>query len=623
MRSIFTSSATILFAASFLGGCDSSGKPTQPDDRSANTVTVQNEAGKALYQQYCASCHDNGSTEAPTKAAIMMQGTEEIVRALNSGIMKEQASMLQPMQRRLIAEYLGSPKTGDALVNAKANQCSGTLKLASSPSWNRWGNGLRNSRYQPASLSGINPQTAPNLKLKWAFGFPGAARARSQPAVTREAIFTGSQSGLVYALDTKTGCVWWTFEAKAEVRNAPTISTDSEGKPKTLYFGDLEANVYAVDAGSGELLWTRSVRDHPAGTITGSITLYKSRLFVPMSSLEVVNAYSPEYECCTFRGGVLALDARTGETRWRFYTTAKPEKTGTNSVGRDRFGPSGAPIWSTPTVDRKRNLIYVGTGENYSSPANDMSDAIIALEPDSGAVVWVQQTIEGDAWNAACGRHGTQVNCPEENGPDFDFGAPPILTRLSNGKDIILAGQKSGMIYGMDPDNAGKILWEKRAGMGGFNGGVHWGMATDGETLFVGIADTPGNEFAVGPARQGMHAYDPATGKALWSKYEPDVCDENKHECRTALSAPPTITPGVIFSGALNGILRAYSMDGGTILWSTDTRREYETVNNVKARGGSIDSSGPVVANGLLIVNSGYDKFGQIPGNVMLVYGLE
>ncbi len=598
----------------------------QPDAESQIVAPGQTEArgnpGEELYQKHCAACHDGGNTEAPTKAAIQLNSVEAIRASLSTGSMKTQASMMTPIEIRIIADYLASPSSESAFANAQEHRCKGQLIL-SRPLWNRWGNSKGNVRFQSTANAGITAKDVPNLKLKWAFGFPGSARARSQPAVTGEAIFTGSQSGLFYALDTQTGCVWWTFEAKAEVRNAPTISTDRNGNAKTLYFGDVDANVYAVDAKNGELIWTRSVRDHPVGTITGSITLHNGRLYVPMSSLEIINAYLPDYECCTFRGGVLALEAKSGNPVWRFYTVPEPKKTSINTAGAQNYGPSGAPIWSTPTVDAKRGLLYVGTGENYSSPANDKSDAIIALQLDSGAVEWVQQTISGDAWNAACGKNGSQVNCPKEDGPDFDFGAPPILTTMANGKDIILAGQKSGMLYGMDPDAGGKILWEARAGMGGFNGGVHWGMATDGNTLFVGIADTPGNRFAIGPSRQGLHGYDPATGKALWSKFEPNVCEEKAHKCMTALSAPPTHMPGVVFAGALNGILRAYNADGGEILWSTDTRREYETLNGVSARGGSIDSAGPIVAGGLLIVNSGYDKFGQIPGNVLLVYSAD
>lgn len=574
---------------------------------------------EALYQQHCTACHDNPATEAPTKASIRNATMQSIVDVLTSGVMQQQASNMSPAEIRILADYLAVPSGVDAQANAEAHMCEEPLKL-SKPLWNRWGNNRRNQRFQSLANAGLTVEDVSDLGLKWAFGFPGSARARSQPAVTAEAIFIGSQSGLVYALDIETGCVHWTFRADAEVRVAPTIGTGDNGIAKTLFFGDFDANLYAINAATGELVWKRSVKDHSAGTITGSPTLHEGKLFVPMSSTEVINAYLPEYECCTFRGGVVAVEAKSGETIWRYYTVPEPQLTGQNSVGANRFGPSGAPVWSSPTIDTKRRLLYFGTGENYSSPANEKSDAIIALDLNTGREEWVTQTIAGDAWNGSCGRFSSQVNCPAEDGPDFDFGAPPILLKLAGGRDIILAGQKSGMIYGLDPDNAGAILWEQRAGMGGFNGGVHWGMGTDGSTLFVGVADTPGNKFATGPSRQGLHAYDPATGEPLWSKLEPDLCAELEHRCRTALSAPPTVIPGVVFAGALNGFLKAYSAVDGFVLWSVDTRREFETINGVEARGGSIDSAGPVVAGGHLIVSSGYDKFRQIPGNVLLVY---
>lgn len=619
-----TSLFSIMLAAYLvlLGGCTKVAEQETSAQSEPEEIQQASDFGEAVYQKHCAACHDTSDGEAPKREALRLQSNEAITAALTTGIMKDQASMLTPLEIRLVADYVGSPTSQNALANADAHKCEGNLQLTSPPLWHRWGNNLRNSRFQSAERAGIKRSDVPKLKLKWAFGFPGAARARSQPTVTKEALFTGSQSGIVYALDAKTGCVWWTFQADTEVRNAPTMALDQNGHPDILYFGDFNATVYAVKAVTGELVWKKSIRDHPVGIITGAITHYQGKLYVPMSSMEVINAYQPKYECCTFRGGLMALDAKTGKKIWRFHTVDEPQKTGANSEGKDRFGPSGAPIWSSPTFDRKRNLIYVGTGENYSSPANDKSDAIIALEPETGKVRWIQQTIEGDAWNGACGRFGTQVNCPKENGPDFDFGAPPILITLVSGKDIILAGQKSGMLYGMDPDDGGKILWEVRAGRGGFNGGVHWGMASDGKTLFVGIADTPGNEFATGPSRQGLHAYDPETGKPIWSHFEPNTCEENEHKCRTALSAPPTIADGVIYAGALNGILRAYSAANGAPLWSTDTRRDYVTINNVPGRGGSIDSAGPIIAGGMLYVNSGYDKFRQIPGNLLLAYGI-
>jgi polyvinyl alcohol dehydrogenase (cytochrome) len=587
-----------------LGAC--AGNATSPDTARA----------ESLYRQHCAGCHDNGSTGAPNRAALASQPPQAILAALERGVMREQGKALSAPERRLLSEHIGAKAAA-----AAGQRCPGALSLAGPRSWNLWGNGLGNTRYQPAAAAGLDPREVGALELKWAFAFPGAARARSQPAVTAQAIFTGSQSGRVYALNPESGCVWWTFDAASEVRSAPVMRTDASGRIDRLYFGDFDGNFYAVDAATGRGLWKVAVRDHPAGTITGSPTLHDGRLYVPMSSTEVVSAMNPDYACCTFRGGVVALDAMTGKTVWRMHTVEPARQIGRNRNGKPAHGPSGVPVWSSPTIDPKRGLLYFGTGENYSSPATGMSDAIVAVELASGKVRWVRQTIRGDAWNASCGRLGNNVNCPAEDGPDFDFGAPPILTTLADGRDILLAGQKSGMLYGLDPDAAGRILWQRRAGMGGFNGGVHWGMASDGRTLYAGIADTPGHTRPSGPPRQGMHAFDAATGRPLWSKIEPATCAADKHECRTALSAAVTLTDGVVFAGALNGILRAYSTRDGAVLWSIDTRRDFKTVNGVPGRGGSIDSAGPVIANGRLIVNSGYDKFGQIGGNVLLVFG--
>ena len=581
----------------------------------ANTLAPEDRARAAsLYRQNCAMCHDQPGSGAPNRAALKGRSPDAILKSLQTGLMREQGKALKPLERQLVANYLGG-----AVTKVTTTRCTGKLNLTTSPLWNHWGNGTANSRYQPALAGGITPQNVGTLTLKWAFAFPGATRARSQPAVTKEAIFIGSQDGRVYALDMATGCIWWSFRAASEVRSAPTLGTDANGRINRLYFGDFEANVYAVNARTGQLIWKRSVKDHPAGTITGSPTLYDGRLYVPMSSTEVVSAMNGDYQCCTFRGGVAAIAASDGAPLWRMHTSAEPQENGTNRKGARAFGPSGAPVWSSPTIDAKRGLLYIGTGENYSSPANDMSDAIIAVEMVTGKVRWVRQVLSGDAWNASCGTLGNNINCPKEDGPDLDFGAPPILATLANGSDIILAGQKSGLVFGIAPDD-GRILWQQRAGMGGFNGGVHWGMASDSRTLYVGIADTPGNKGAVGPRRPGLHAFEAATGKPLWSKIEPQTCPERLFKCETALSAPVTLTDGIVFGGAHNGLLRAYATQGGKLLWSFDTRRSFPTVNNVKGAGGSIDSAGPVIAGGRLIVNSGYDKFGEIPGNLLLVF---
>lgn len=589
-----------------------------PDAEEASELPPSGKAALAerLYQQNCASCHGGAVNGAPTRAALELRSQAQVLASMNGGIMQAQAAALSPIDRVVLAEYLGK---GQSATEATGPRCEGELEFSGAPLWNRWGNGTANTRFQTSGNAGLTEGDVERLELAWAFGFPGAQRARSQPAVTREALFTGSQSGHVYALDPQTGCIWWSYDAGAEVRNAPLIAAGADGRPEALYFGDVDAVVHSVDPRTGEKRWSRSVRDHPDGTITGSIALHEGTLFVPMSSLEVVSAYDDEYACCTFRGGITALDADDGTQKWRWFSVDEPKKVGKTSAGTDIFAPSGAPVWSTPTVDPERGLLYVGTGENYTSPANGNSDAIVALSLTDGRRRWVSQTIAGDAWNASCGRD-PKANCPEEDGPDFDFGAAPILVKLSSGKDIILAGQKSGEIFGMDPDDNGRIMWRERAGMGGFNGGIHWGMASDGKTLWVPIADTPGNRFTVGPARPGIHAFEAASGRKVWSRIEEPTCDQPGYACQTALSAPLTAIPGVIFAGAHNGRVLAYSARDGRVLWMDETNRNFETVNGAEAKGGSIDSAGVVVAGGMVFVNSGYDKFGEIGGNVLLAY---
>jgi polyvinyl alcohol dehydrogenase (cytochrome) len=581
-----------------------------PEADATPSRSGQAELGESLYRTHCSGCHDNRTGGAPVRAALEKRSASYIKQALTTGVMKAQGAALNPYEIAILSDHLGTDAPPRAV---SGKRCEGRLEVAGRPLWNRWGNGLANARYQRQTA--ITPDNVDRLELAWAFGFPEAQRARSQPAVTEQAIFTGSQSGRVYALDRKTGCIWWTFDAEAEVRNAPVIDVDAAQGP-TLYFGDFGARVYALDARTGALRWSVSVRDHPDGTITGSLALHGGQLFVPMSSTEVLSAYNPDYACCTFRGGVTALDASDGSRAWRWYAVDKPVRHKNGETA-----PSGAPVWGTPTVDPARGLLYVGTGENYSSPANGHSDAIIALELATGRRRWVMQATPGDAWNAACGT-AQSANCPAEDGPDFDFGAPPVLVKAGGGRDMLLAGQKSGEIFGLDPES-GRVVWRRRAGRGGFNGGVHWGMASDGTTLFVPIADTPGSRFAKGDPQPGIHALDVLTGKPRWSRIEPLRCPAFSFACVTALSAPVTLIPGVVFAGGHDGRLVAYAAKDGAVLWMDETNRAFATVNGVEAKGGTIDGQGPVVAGDMVIVNSGYDKFGEIAGNVLLVYRLK
>ncbi|MBX9727673.1 MAG: PQQ-binding-like beta-propeller repeat protein, partial [Sphingopyxis sp.] len=334
-----------LAPALLLAACSPAGDAVR-DQAPALPTSGQAAHSEGLYAANCASCHDNGSAGAPKRDAIERMAPRRILAALTSGVMQAQGAALAPVDRVLLSEYLGR---NAALEVAEAGRrCDGRLSFSGSPLWNRWGNSLTNTRFQPAAAAGISADEAPRLELAWAFAFPEAARARSQPAVTAEAIFTGSQSGRVYALDTQSGCIWWSYDAGAEVRSAPTIATDARGRPTRLYFGDFAGTVHAVDAATGEGIWRRSVRDHPDGTITGSVTLHEGRLFVPMSSTEIVSAINPDYACCTFRGGVTALAAADGRPLWRMHTTEEPRSVGATRVGTVIMAPSGAPVWSTP-----------------------------------------------------------------------------------------------------------------------------------------------------------------------------------------------------------------------------------------------------------------------------------
>ncbi|MEM1246561.1 MAG: PQQ-binding-like beta-propeller repeat protein [Acidobacteriota bacterium] len=579
------------------------------------------DPGSLLFEEYCSICHEPAIGGAPTVESMNAMSADRIFASMDSGIMEEQATDLSEEQMLQVSRYLAGELTGATDIDRGEWSCSGARPAAGRAVWAGWGFDLQNRRHLDDAQHSFRAASLDGLELRWAFGFPGAVRARSQPIVTEKLVIVGSQEGTIFALDRYEGCVWWTYEAEAEVRSSLTLVEGEgvdgeEGLPQTLHFGDFEGSVYAIDANTGEEVWKRDVSDHKDATITGSVAHHDGRLFVPMSSTEIVSAFYKEYECCTFRGGVLALDAATGKTLWRMYTTDEPTKRKKNSAGVQLWGPSGAPVWSAPTVDVERGLIYVGTGENYSTPANDMSDAIIALQQETGEIVWVQQTIEGDAWNGAC--VGPKVNCPEEDGPDFDFGAPPILASVGD-RDLILAGQKSGMIFGIDPDS-GEIVWEQRMGMGGFNGGVHWGMAVAGDRLIVPITDTPGNRFTTGEPRPGLHSLDLLTGRAQWSTIHPKTCT-GKRECYFhGLSMAITTTSELVFAGSLDGLLSIYRVADGERLWTFQTRRDFETINGVEGRGGTLDSDGVVLAGNQLFVNSGYDKWGEFAGNVLLLF---
>jgi polyvinyl alcohol dehydrogenase (cytochrome) len=595
--------------------------------------------GEALYKAYCAACHDTGfGGRAPARAALGKMSADRIYESMNTGAMTAQAGLVSMPQRQVIAEFLSGAKIGSDRSEeiAAAAFCAGApgqmpADPLSKPHWNGWGVDETNDRFQPAAMARLAASDVGKLKLKWAFGYPGDVMAYAQPTVVGGRIFVGSAGRRVYSLDAKSGCIYWVYRAEAFVRSAITVENG------TAYFGDGRANVYGVNASTGAEVWKTRVEAHPEARITGAVKFHDGRLYAPVSSFEEGTGGNPMYECCTFRGSVVALDAKSGKVVWKTYTIdeeAKPTKK--NAAGTQLRGPSGAAVWSSPTIDSKNKVVYVATGDNYSEPASGMTDSIIAMDLETGKIVWFRQMTAGDVWNFACGLGlkslgVSEINCPNQEAPDSDFGSSPVLVSLGGGKRALIAGQKSAAVYALDPDKKGAIVWQTKLGKGGKVGGVQWGPAVDGEKAYVAISDA-GVQFApdekVGMAAAldpkvggGLFALRLSDGEKLWYT-KPGECGDRR-PCSPAQSQAVTAIPGVVFSGSLDGHFRAYSAKDGKVIWDFDTFREFDTVNKVAARGGGMDGPGATVVDGTVYVNSGYAFTGGGPGNVLLAFSVD
>ena len=601
--------------------------------------------GEYLFDKNCAQCHDDPAMDAPAREVLASVSKENLMIAMEFGKMQPMAAHLSKNQRGLIALYLAGDSKDEYLWldNAMCTQPAGPGQQL----WaTNWGQGKQNRRFVNNELTAINVDNVANLELAWSFAFPLVTDMRSQPVIIGDTMYIGDKAGKLFALDRFSGCVRQHIDILAGLRSAITLAELSDGR-RLLIFANSLASVFAVDPDSFEIIWQKRVTISDYSVVTGSISFHDDRLFVPLSSYEVAAAGSPGLTCCTSHGAVTSLDAASGKELWTWHATVDASLQKTDADGKQHYGPSGAASWTTPTIDVKRGRIYIGTGQNLSPPATDTSDAIIALDISTGELVWKFQAIKGDVWNAACLNGGP--NCPDNAGPDFDFGASVIIADLEDGQQVLLAGQKSGEIFALNPDPdgpTGEVMWRNRISQGTSNGGIHWGMALSGQRVFAAVSDPERDTSGYTP-RPGLTALNITNGNILWQQpihrgcdydysrrplvglentrnsVKQDLTEQYKCSFFYGLSSAVTATSDLVFSAGLDGKIRAFQADNGEILWQTNTAIPFDAINGVSGHGGSIDVAGQVLAGDWLYVLSGYSMFGQLPGNVLLAYKLD
>jgi polyvinyl alcohol dehydrogenase (cytochrome) len=598
----------------------------------ARAITPEEDAahpGKAVYDKACGACHNNPeSTRAPALASLRLMRKPSVEYAITIGYMRTQAKGLTADERTQLLDWLalGQPDNSVWMQQARCRGAPARINASATSVAPTWGVNLGNTRMQTSEQAGLRKEDFASLELAWAVAFPQTPTMRSQPVVVGNTVYVvASDAGRMYALDSKTGCAKWQYESPTPLRSSISYGEISKGKP-VIVAGDATGFVVAVDALNGKQVWRSDVRLHEANRITGTPVIHKGRVYAPLSATEINHAVDETYECCKAQGAVIAIDLRTGRKIWTGRTMVEAQKTQLSRVGTQMWGPSGAPIWNTPAIDEKRNLLYVGTGEQNSIPFVDTTDAIVAFNLDTGERKWVFQATERDLWHYACPRGANCFGAETGVTRDVDFGGSVVIGKRADGRDIILAGQKSGDIWALDPDNGGKLVWNIRLSRGGANGGVHWGIATDGQRVFAPMNDNSQPTEELPLAGVALHALDVETGKVLWTAKGEGDCSGDRRErypnCerRFGFSPAPLVIDGAVLQGSVDGILRVFDTETGAELWRYDTMRTFDTVNGVPGNGGSIDSSPYIAADGMLYVVSGYARFGESPGNVILAF---
>ena len=614
------------------------------------------DAGETVFNARCKACHEPAIGRAPNRAALSSYQPAQIVQALTSGVMVPMAQGLSPADKDAVAAYLTTPqaapeahpqaspaRAATAAARGVDVMCKVNPPIHATPTdWTSVGFDANSRRFQPNP--GLTAAQVPKLKVKWSFSMAGG----SMPTVIGDWLFITNRTGKFYALDAKTGCVRWVLEGVSSRTTPMIVKSAISPSGWATFVGERARAVRAIDAQTGKEIWRSAQLDaNPVAGITGTPVVSGDQLFVPLTSGEEPAARQLSYACCSFRGALVALDLATGKTQWKTLVITEPlHPTHKNSAGVMMQGPAGGAIWSAPTADAKRGLVYVATGDSYTDEPTRGADAIDAIEMSTGKIRWSTQVTEKDNFIMGCENHSNLPNCPTPVGPDYDFGASPILFTLPSGnakgggRQIVLSGQKSGIAYGMDPDT-GRLVWKTAVGSGSALGGIEWGMAADGKRLYVAISDVinlfgevagvpPVTDDKLGPPKPGLYALDPATGKFLWSTPAPKSdChyagdrsrDYARGACIRAQSAAPSVMPGAVFSGTMDGWFRAYDPASGKIIWAySTTAQTYDTVNEVKGQpGGNIDGMGPAIAGGMVYTMSGFGGAANTGGNAVNV----
>jgi len=608
----------VLLAAALAVVGFSTARAVPPND-DIPSAQMDSQRGALLFAQHCAMCHEHPSGNIPPVFVLNYKSPEQIVGALTNGPMRPQAQGLSADDIRQLAIHLahrepGSSRDPDPAANL-CKQAAGPLAPGQSD-WNGVGGDIANTRYQPKS--GIAAADVPRLKVKWVFAYPGGA-AYGAPVVVGDRLFAGSATGQVFALDAASGCTRWSWKADGAVRTAVSVAfPPGSGPGPAVYFGDEKGAVYAVDAVTGKKLWKTQADDHPLARITGSPTVYEDTLYVPVSAMDEGTEWDRGYPCCIFRGSIVAIDAATGQIRWKTYMIPRPAVAlgRTNEAGTPLFGPAGAAIWSAPTIDPARGLVYAATGNAYNEAEEGDTNAVVALDMATGQRRWaIQPRPDGDPYTLC--RQLARADCAKPAPEYLEFGDAPALRRRADGTDVLVLGQKSGVVYALDPDHGGKVLWQTRIGQGGPLGGVMYGPALDGRTAYVSVADRD----AAQPG--GLTALDLKNGGRLWhmAAAKP-VCSWGSDDCSGAQPGATTAIAGVAFSGSLDGHIRAVSATDGKLLWDFDTARRFEAVNGVPAHGGAVNGYPQIVSGGILYVNSGGSLLTH-PGNVLIAFSID